>query len=165
VRSWNPPGSDPDFRRTASRLTLACSLLFGMTFAASGCELGNSPTPNVPRGADGKTCAERLVGAWHMIGFTPDVPPDATTAKNLQSVQSQVRLVFDGQMATTTGPGIQSGSPYRVDSDDGVSCRVLAPDTTGAVSEKLVRFPDPGHLEVLDRQSAVPGRGSWERTQ
>jgi hypothetical protein len=83
----------------------------------------------------------------------------------LQSLQASLRLVFDGQMATTTGPGVQSGSPYRVDQDDGTSCRISAPDTTGAVSEKLVRFTDPNHMEVLDRQSATPGRAAMERTQ
>ena len=132
---------------------------------ASGCELGSSPTPKVPRGSDGRTCAERLVGSWRFVGFAPEVPQPAAQAAQLQSLQSTIRLTFDGRMATTTGAGVQGGNPYNVDSDDGTSCRIVSPDTTGATSEKLVRFNDPNHMEVLDKQSATPGRASLERTQ
>ncbi len=135
------------------------------SLALSGCDLGTSPTPKVPRGSDGRTCAERLVGSWRFVGFAADVPQPAAQAAQLQSLQSSIRLTFDGRMATTSGAGVQSGNPYNVDSDDGTSCRVVSPDTTGATSEKLVRFNDPNHMEVLDRQSATPGRASMERTQ
>ena len=142
--------------------------LCAFTFVAllvTGCDLGTAPAPKVPRGTDGRTCAERLVGAWRFVGFAPDVPPPAAQATQLQALQSSIRLAFDGRMATTTGAGVQSGNPYTVDSDDGTSCRILSPDTTGATSEKLVRFNDPNHMEVLDKQSATPGRASLERTQ
>ena len=144
----------------------APSLVFFVVLSlcgAAGCDLGSPPSPKVPRGADGRTCAERLVGSWRVVGFTPETLPTAAQQAQLQTVQSSLRLSFDGKMATTSGPGVQSGSPYRVDSDDGIGCRVTAPDTTGALSEKLVRFPDPNHMEVIDKQSATPGRATLER--
>lgn len=144
---------------------LALAALATLALSAAGCDLGTSPGPKVPRGSDGRTCGERLVGAWRFIGFAPDTPQPAAQAAQLQQLQSSIRLQFDGRMATTTGAGVQSGNPYSVDSDDGTSCRVVSPDTTGATSEKFVRFNDPNHMEVLDRQSGTPGRASLERTQ
>lgn len=115
---------------------------------------------------DGMSCGQRLVGgAWRFTGFNPDQPLDAATSASLASFHGSVRLRFDGQSATTTGAGIQQVSPYRIESDDGMSCRVIAPDPNGGPAETFVRFTTSGnHIEVIDRRPAsIPGRSTMER--
>lgn len=112
------------------------------------------------------TCGQRLVGgAWRFTGFTPDQPLDATTTANLARMHGTVRLQFDGQTSYTTGAGVQQALPYRVETDDGISCRVLAADPTGGTGETYVRFVgSPNTIEVIDRRPAsIPGRSTMER--
>lgn len=111
------------------------------------------------------TCGQRLVGgAWRFTGFQPDQPLDAQSSAALERLHGSLRLSFDGQRAVTTGPGLQHVGPYRVESDDGVSCRVIAPDDAGVVSETFIRFVgSPHRIEVIDRRSSVPGRSTMER--
>jgi len=129
-----------------------------------GCSSGSS-TPPRPQTPDGLTCAQRLVGgSWRFTGFQPDQPLDPQSASSLERLHGTLRLSFDGQNALTTGSGIQHTGPYRVDSDDGMACRVTAPDDTGVVSETFIRFiGSPHRIEVVDRRSAVPGRATMER--
>lgn len=122
----------------------------------------SSARPGTP---DGMTCGQRLVGgSWRFTGFQPEQPLDAQSAAALERLHGSLRLSFDGRNAVTTGPGLQHVGPYRIESDDGVSCRILAPDDTGVVSETYVRFVgSPHRIEVIDRRSAVPGRSTMER--
>lgn len=123
-----------------------------------------SSTPTTPRSPDGMTCGQRLVGGtWKFTGFTPDRPLDPQAARALEQLHGTLRLGFDGQQALTTGPGLYHLGPYQVADDDGMSCRLLAPDDARVVTETRVRFVDPNHLEVTDPRSAVPGRSTMER--
>ena len=143
-----------------ARLALLASLAL-----LAGCPSSSSPTPRAAT-PDGLSCGQRLVGgAWRFTGFTPDQPLDATTTANLARLHGTVRLQFDGSTSYTTGAGIQQASPYRIDSDDGMSCRVLAPDPTGATVETYVRFTtSPNTIEVIDRRpTSIPGRSTMER--
>jgi hypothetical protein len=130
----------------------------------AGCPSSGGAPPRV-QSPDGMTCAQRLVGgAWRFTGFQPDQPLDAQSAATLEQLHGSIRLMFDGQRATTTIQGAPHVGPYQVDSDDGISCRVIAPDDTGVVSETYVRFVgSPNRIEVIDRRGAVPGRSTMER--
>jgi len=123
-----------------------------------------SPSPRT-QSPDGLTCGQRLVGgSWRFTGFQPDQPLNPQDAASLERLHGSLRLSFDGQNAVTTGPGLQHVGPYRVESDDGVSCRVVAPDDTGVVSETFIRFlGSPHRIEVIDRRSSIPGRSTMER--
>lgn len=111
------------------------------------------------------TCGQRLVGgAWRFTGFQPDQPMDPQASSALAQFHGSLRLSFDGQNARTTGSGLQHVGPYRVESDDGISCRVIAPDDTGVVSETQIRFlGSPNLIEVIDRRGPVTGRSTMER--
>jgi hypothetical protein len=123
-----------------------------------------SSTPARPKTPDGLSCGQRLVGgSWRFAGFTPDRPLPQASAANLEKLHGSLRLGFDGQKALTTGPGLYHLGPYQVADDDGMSCRIVAPDDGGVVTETNVRFLDANHLEVVDRRSAVPGRATLER--
>ncbi|MCS6899676.1 MAG: hypothetical protein RMJ98_08480 [Myxococcales bacterium] len=114
---------------------------------------------------DGLSCGQRLIGgSWRLTGFQPDQPLSPQDAASLERLHGSLRLSFDGQNAITTGPGLHHVGPYRVESDDGVSCRIVAPDDTGVVSETFIRFlGSPHRIEVIDRRSAIPGRSTMER--
>ena len=144
------------------RLALLAALSAGLL---TGCP-SSSGTPARQATPDGMSCGQRLIGgAWRFTGFTPDQPLDAASAASLASLHGTMRLRFDGQSAFTTGAGIQQASPYRIESDDGMSCRVIAPDPTGAPVETFVRFTtSPNNIEVIDRRpTTIPGRSTMER--
>lgn len=126
---------------------------------------GCPSSPARTQSPDGMTCGQRLVGgAWRFTAFQPDQPLNAQDAASLERLHGSLRLSFDGRNAVTTGPGLQHVGPYRVESDDGVSCRIIAPDDTGTVSETFIRFlGTPHRIEVLDRRSSIPGRSTMER--
>jgi hypothetical protein len=132
----------------------------------AGCNWPSGSTSQTARRSpDGLTCAQRLVGgSWRFTGFAPDRPLDPGPAQALERLHGSLRLSFNGQQALTTGPALYHVGPYQIADDDGISCRIIAPDDSGVVSETLVRFLDSPHkIEVLDRRSAVPGRSTMER--
>ena len=129
--------------------------------AAAGCISSSSAKPKTP---DGLGCGQRLVGGmWRFTGFFPDQPIDENTRAALERLHGTLRLGFDGQRALTTGPGLYHLGPYQIANDDGMSCRIVAPDDQGIVTTTDVHFLDANHLEVLDRRSAVTGRSTMER--
>ena len=81
----------------------------------------------------------------------------------IEAVHGQIRLGFDGQNAFTTGAGISNVGPYRIDADSAMTCKVVAPDGTGLVTETDIRFLDPNSIEVIDRRSQTPGRSTMIR--
>lgn len=116
------------------------------------------------RGPDGKTCGERLIGgAWRFTGFTPAMQLDPQASSALEQVHGSLRVSFDGQRALTTGPGLYHVGPYQIDGDDGTSCRIVAPDDNGIVTDRSVRFLDQNNVEIFDQRSAVPGRSTMQR--
>lgn len=141
--------------------TLALLSPFALALTLTGCLASTSQTPKTP---DGLTCAQRLQGGmWKFTGFRPDQPLPPNAASALERLHGSLRVGYDGQQALTTGPGLYHLQPYRVYDDDGLQCRIEAPDDTGRVSSSFVRFSDANHLEVLDQRSQVPGRSTMER--
>lgn len=145
--------------RLARPLSLLIFALLGACVPSS-----QGSTPKTP---DGKSCATRLVGEWRFVGFVPDPPIPEDVRQSIERLHGGLRVGFDGQRTFTTGPGLSQASPYQVQNDDGLSCRLLSPDEQGAVSETWVRFLDANHLELLDRRpaSAAPGTARLERTR
>lgn len=128
----------------------------------AACASGSSASG--PRGPDGLSCGQRLIGgAWRFTAFYPDQPLAPGANQALQQLHSSLRLQFDGKSALTTGPGLNHLGPYQILDDDGVHCRISGPDDSGVVTDTWVRFLDGAHIEVLDRRSAVPGRSTMER--
>lgn len=134
----------------------------GLSIFEPACNLNaTSPTAGSP---DGLSCGQRLVGGWIVTGFTPDQPLSPQAAQSLQALHQSLRITFDGQRAITTAPGLHHVGPYRIDNDGALDCVVSAPDDSGAVGSTLVHFTDANHYQVTERNSAVPGRSTMERS-
>jgi hypothetical protein len=150
--------------RTLLRTVIFFALLGSISPVVVGCD-STSGRPGGANSPDGHTCGQRLVGgSWKIVEFQPEQPMDPTSASTLRELHSSLRITFDGSLATTTGQGVNHTGPYQTANDDGLRCRITAPDSAGVVTFTDIRFLDPHHYEVIDKRSAVPSRAVWERT-
>jgi hypothetical protein len=151
-------------RRRAPLLFALFLLAVLASLVAAGCA---SSTPAAgPLSPDGKSCGQRLIGgAWRFVGFAPDQALNPEAAQALERLHGSLRLQYDGKNALTTGPGLNHLGPYQIVDDDGLNCRLRAPDDNGVVTETSIRFLDANHVEITDKRSSVPGRSQMERVQ